>query len=161
MLLRRSDTGELVIVEDSGRRDPNISAMLASGSLEIEYREPDPRVWRVAVLKHAYLGACLALGEIPTTDHAAAIRGLLVRTRDAVRGELPPDSNLARTIRIAKSHQPANCPTVLLVALVDADNTIVDYGLSFAGTLFASWPLDASLFWSAVGRLAVATATTT
>ena len=77
-----------------------------------------------------------------------------MRTRDAKRGELPPENNLAQTIRIAQSNQPAQGPTLLLVALVDEDNDIVDYGLSFAGTLFVSWPLDAALFWKAVRRLA-------
>ena len=74
-------------------------------------------------------------------------------TRDARRGELPPENNLAKTIRIAQSNQPAHGPTILLVALVNADDEIVDYGLSFAGTLFVSWPLDAELFWNAARRL--------
>jgi hypothetical protein len=156
MLLRRSPNGKLAMIEDKGKRDPNISAMLASGSAQIHYRIPNPRVWRVAALKHAYLAACLTLGEIPNTDHAAALRGVLVTTRDARRGELPPENNLAKTIRIAQSNQPAQGPTVVLVALVDGDNQIVDYGLSFAGTLFVSWPLDPELFWKAARRLATA-----
>jgi len=154
LLLRKSPDGELALIEDKGRRDPKFNAMLASGTAQIHYRIPNPRVWRVAALKHAYLAACLALGDIPNTDHAAALRGVLVRTRDAKRGELPPENNLAQTIRIAQSNQPAQGPTLLLVALVDEDNDIVDYGLSFAGTLFVSWPLDAALFWKAVRRLA-------
>lgn len=156
MLLRRSPGGEIVIIEDMGRRDPNIGAMMASGAAQIHYRIPNPRVWRVAALKHAYLAACLALGEIPNTAHAAALRGVLLATRDARRGELPPENNLAKTIRIARSNQPAHGTTVLLVALVDAANEIVDYGLSLAGTLFVSWPLDAELFWTAARRLAMA-----
>lgn len=156
MLLRRSPEGELAMIEEKGKSDPNIRAMLASGTAQIHYRIPNPRVWRVAALKHAYLAACLALGKIPNTDHAAVLRGFLVRTRDARRGELPPENNLARSIRIAQSNQPAKGPTVLLVALVDAGNEIVDYGLSFAGTLFASWPLDAELFWKSARRLATA-----
>lgn len=156
MLLRRSLEGELAMIEDKGKRDPNISAMLASGTAQLHGRIPNPRVWRVAALKHAYLAACLALGEIPNTDHAAALRGVLVMTRDARRGEFPPESNLAKTIRVAQSNQPAQGPTILLVALVDVDNEIVDYGLSFAGTLFVSWPLDADLFWKAAQRLAAA-----
>jgi hypothetical protein len=153
MLLRASADGELAMIEDKGRRDPNISSMLSSGTAQIHYRIPNPRVWRVAVLKHAYLAACLALGEIPSTHHAAVLRGVLVTTRDARRGELPPENNLAKTMRIAQSNQPAQGPTVILGALVGEDDEIVDYGLSFAGTLFASWPLDADLFWKAAHRL--------
>lgn len=153
MLLRTSPDGEVAMIEDKGKRDPKIGAMLASGTSQIHYRIPNPRVWRVAALKHAYLAACLALGEIPNTDHAAALRGVLVMTRDSKRGQLPPENTLAKTIRIAQSNQPAQGPTVLLVALVDSENEIVDYGLSFAGTLFVSWPLDAELFWKAARRL--------
>jgi hypothetical protein len=63
MLLRRSPNGKLAMIEDEGKRDRNISAMLASGSAQIHYRIPNPRVWRVAALKHAYLAACLTLGR--------------------------------------------------------------------------------------------------
>jgi hypothetical protein len=153
VLLRASRDGEVAMIQDKGRSDPNIGAMRASGTARIHYRIPNPRVWRVAALKHAYLAACLALGEIPNTDRAAVLRGVLVMTRDARRGELPPENNLAKTIRITQSNQPAHGPTILLVALVDADDEIVDYGLSFAGTLFVSWPLDAELLWKAARRL--------
>jgi hypothetical protein len=127
--------------------------MLASGTGDIQYRIPNPRVWRVA-LKRTYLAACLALGEIPNTQHAAYVRGLLVATREGQRGELPPETGLARGLRMAQSHHPAQGPTVLLVALVDAEGKPLDDGLSFAGTLFISWPLDAALFWEATRCLA-------
>ena len=42
--------------------------MLASGKVEMDYRIPIPTVWRVAALKHAYLGACLSLGKFPTVQ---------------------------------------------------------------------------------------------
>lgn len=157
MLVRGSADGEWALIEDKGKSDADIGRMLACGTGEIEYRIPNPRVWRVAALKHAYLAACLALGEIPNTIHAAALRGVLVASRDLKRGELPPESNLAKTIRIAQSNQPVlQAPTVTLVALVSADDEIVDYGLLFAGTFFVSWPLDAELFWVAARRLGAA-----
>lgn len=34
-------------------------------------------------MKHAYLGACLALGEIPDTPHAQQVRADLVAARDS------------------------------------------------------------------------------
>ncbi len=74
-------------------------------------------------------------------------------TRDRERGELPLETGLSKGLRLARSHHPAQGPTVLLVALVDAEGRPKDYGFSFAGPLFVSWPLDASLFWEAVRRL--------
>ncbi len=153
ILLRPDSEGRVGMIFDAGKIDPALDAIMMSGTGEIEYSVPNPRVWRVAALKHAYLAACLALGEIPNTNHAGAVRGVLVATRDRERGELPPETGLSKGLRLARSHQPAQGPTVLLVALVDAEGLPKDYGFSFAGTLFVSWPLDASLFWVAVRRL--------
>jgi hypothetical protein len=156
ILLRATPDGKIGMIPDKGKTDADLGAMLASGKGEIHYRIPNPRIWRVAALKHAYLGACLALGQIPDTLHAAHVRGVLVTTRNGKRGELPPDTNLAKGLRLAQSRQPAQGPTILLVALVDERGAPLDYGLSFAGTLFVSWPLDAHLFWEAARRLAAA-----
>jgi HNH endonuclease len=153
ILLRPDSEGRVGMIFDVGKIDPALAAILKSGTGQIEYRVPNPRVWRLAALKHAYLAACLALREIPNTDHAAAVRGVLVAARDGEGGELPPETGLSKGLRLARSHKPAEGPTVLLVALVDAEGQPKDYGFSFAGTLFVSWPLDASLFWEAVRRL--------
>lgn len=159
VLLRTSAAGEIAMIVDKGRVDPKFGEMLASGTGQIHYRIPNPRVWRVAALKHAYLAACLALGDIPDTEHAAYIRGVLVATRDGKRGDLPPETGLSTGLRLSRSHQPAQGPTILLVALVDAHGTPVDYGFSFAGTLFVSWPLDAHLFEQAARRFAATDST--
>lgn len=63
-------------------------------------------------------------------------------------------AGFAGGLRIAQSHQTAQGPTIVLAALVDDEGVAQDYGLSFAGTLFVSWPLDAHLFWVAVSRFA-------
>jgi hypothetical protein len=152
ILLRTDTEGRVGMILDVGKTDPNLDAMLTSGTGEIRYRIPNPRVWRMAALKHAYLGACLALGEVPNTELAAAVRGVLVASRDGDRGELPPETGLASGLRVAQSHQPAHGPTIVLAALVDAGGGVLDWGLSFAGTLFVSWPLDVELLQQAIDR---------
>lgn len=151
ILVRTTVDGQVGLFFE-GRTDPNLGAMLASGTAEMSGRRPIPRIWLIAALKHAYLAACLTLGEVPSTDHAAAIRGLLITARDGARGELPPKTGLTTGLRIARTGVPATGPTVQLVALVDADGSPLDYGLLLAGTMFVSWPLDAELFWVAVRR---------
>lgn len=153
ILLRRDSEGRVGMLFDVGKVDPALEAILTSGTGQIHYSIPNPRVWRVAALKHAYLAACLALGEVPNTEHAAYVRGVLLTTRDTDRGQLPPETGLSKGLRVAQSHQPAQGPTILLVALIDDDGQPLDYGFSFAGTLFVSWPLDAELFWEAARRL--------
>lgn len=51
---------------DNRKSDAELRAMLASGAVEMHYRIPILNAWRVAALKHAYLGACLSLGGYPT-----------------------------------------------------------------------------------------------
>ena len=74
----------------------NLGMTLASGQAQINYRIPNPRVWRTAAMKHAYLGACLALGEIPDTAHARQVRADLVAVRDSKKCEPFPGSRICR-----------------------------------------------------------------
>lgn len=152
MLLRTTSSGEVALIQDAGKSHTDVRKIFASGAGEMDWREPDPRIWRVAVLKHAYLAACLALGDVPDTEHAAVLRGVLVQARDTTKGGVPASSNLAKTLRIYKSGRAAQGPTVVLAGLVDSDGSVLDWGLSLAGTLFVSWPLDAHLFWQAARR---------
>jgi hypothetical protein len=99
ILLRSTADGGIAMIFDKGRTDPNLGAMLASGTGEIHYRIPNPRAWRVAALKHAYLAACLSLGDVPNTEHAAYVRGVLVATRDGERGSPPPETGLTKGLR--------------------------------------------------------------
>jgi hypothetical protein len=153
VLLRTTADGKFVLIPDKGKSDADIGAMLASGQAEMSFRDPEPRVWRLAALKHAYLGACVALGEIPDTPLARQIRADLVAARDARRGEAPA-SLVAGGLRVIRSYEAAQGPPIVLAVLVDAVGTVRDGGLSFAGTLFISWPLDAELFRVAIKRYA-------
>lgn len=153
VLLRTTTDGQVGLIIDVGKVDPAIEKMLTSGAAQIEYRIPVPVIWRLAALKHAYLGACLALGEIPNTPHAEQVRADLIAARDWRRGETFPESRIAGGLRVAQTYRAAQGPTVVLASLINDDGEPVDHGLSFAGTLFVSWPLDASLFWEAAQRV--------
>lgn len=114
----------------------------------------EPVIWRVAARKHAYLGACLALAEISNTPHAERVRADLIAAREWRRGEPFPESRVAAGLRVAQTYQVAQGSTVVLASLIDDDDGgQVDHGLSFAGTLIVSWPLDAHLFWEAAQRV--------
>lgn len=65
ILLRTTAEGEVGMFFDTGKSDADIGTMLASGQAEMHYRIPIPKVWRMAALKHAYLGACLGAGGDP------------------------------------------------------------------------------------------------
>lgn len=154
ILLRTTAEGEVGMFFDTGMSDVDIGTMLASGQAEMHYRIPITKVWRMAALKHAYLGACLALGEVPGSPMAQRVRADLVGARDSKWAEPFPESRIAGGLRVARSYRAAQGPTVVLAALVDDEGVMLDGGLSFAGTLFVSWPLEAELFWTAAQRFA-------
>jgi len=152
VLLRTTVEGEFGLIIDPGKSDAELRAMLASGQLEMHYRTPIATVWRLAALKHAYLGACLSLGEIPDSPLAGRVRADLIAARDWERSRPFPESRIAGGLRVARSYRAAQGPRVALAALVDDEAVMQDGGLSFAGTLFVSWPLEAELFWSFPGH---------
>lgn len=154
ILLRTTAEGEFGMFFDTGKSDADIGTILDSGQAEMHFRIPITKAWRMAALKHAYLGACLALGEIPDSPMAQRVRADLVAARDSKGAEHIPESRIAGGLRVARSYRAAQGPTVVLAALLDDEGVMQDGGLSFAGTLFVSWPLEAGLFWKAAQRLA-------
>lgn len=154
VLLRTTAEGEFGLFLDTGKSDADLPAMLASGKVEMHCRIPIPKVWRLAALKHAYLGACLALGEIPDSPMARRVRADLMAARDSGRGDSVPESRIAGGLRVARSYGAAQGPSVVMAALVDDEGVMQDGGLSFAGTLFVSWPLEPGLFRTAARRFA-------
>lgn len=120
---------------------PEIMEMLASGEWRMHYRQPDPRRYRLALLKHAYLAACLYLHRVPDTPDARAIRAVLLAARDTPRGGQPPESPLADRLAIHRSHSGTQGPPLALAtpqhAEDDRDREIL---ISLAGVLFVSWP---------------------
>lgn len=140
LLLRWSPAGEFILFPES-ESDPTFQEMLESGSVLMHYSPPEPRLWSAAALKHAYLATCVCLRQIPMTPVADQVRAELLAVRDATRGK-EPFGEIAAGLRLSRSYAPASGPTVALVALQTDGGEIVDVGLSLAGTLFVSWPLE-------------------
>ena len=152
LLYRRTATGEFGLIPDKGKSDADLGAMLASGSMNMQFSPPDKKVWAVAAMKHAYLGACLALEALPDSPMGHRVRFDLVAARDAGRGTPFPESRIAMGLRVMKSYEAARGPAIVLGALVDEQGVMRDGGLSLAGTLFVSWPLEVELFKAAVEK---------
>ena len=140
LLLRWSPEGEFILFPES-ESDPTFQEMLESGSVLMHYSPPEPRLWCAAALKHAYLAACVCLRQIPMTPLADQVRAELLAVRDATRGK-EPLGEIAAGLRLSRSYAPATDPAVSLVALQTDSGEVVDVGLSLAGTLFVSWPLE-------------------
>lgn len=121
-----------------------VEDMLRAGTFQLHYREPDPRRFKIALLKHTYLAACLYLGYVPDTAEAIAIREFLVAARDAPRREGPPVDPLVDNLVVYRSGRPAAGPPLAIVKTQPAEvaGGVPPYLISLAGTLFVSWPFS-------------------
>ena len=121
-----------------------VEGMLEAGTFQLHYRAPDPRRFRMALLKHAYLAACLYLGYVPDIDEAVEIREVLVAARDAPRRERPPEHALAERLVVYRSGRSAAGPplAVMKAQPADIEGGVPPYLISLAGSLFVSWPFS-------------------
>lgn len=120
---------------------PEIMEMLASGEWRMHYRQPDPRRYRMALLKHAYLAACLYLHRVPDSPDARAIRADLLAARNTSRRVQPPERPLAERLSVYRSHAGTQGPALALVTPQHANGgSPREILISLAGVLFVSWP---------------------
>jgi len=117
--------------------DPDLLNALASGvPFNVRYRLLDPFPAGVAILKYAYLAACIWLQEIPHSEEAKSFREALIAVRDG--------NELAEGVRAAIGQR------VQSLVLVDCANHDV-------GSIALVEPTGAEQAWAFVlgGRLAV------
>lgn len=117
--------------EDLPAGATRITALLESA------REPDLVRVQLAVLKSSYLAACLALGGIPNSPCARAIRGGLLHVRDT--DDLPTTGFRVPVRRCpgGETRQPSR------LALIDGEVWV-----SLAGVLLTPWPIcDVPPLW--------------
>jgi hypothetical protein len=139
LLYRNGPSGFCLLTE--GDLAPEIRQMLDDGTFHLHYRRPDPRRYRLAALKHAYLAACLYLGYVPDIPDAEAIRADLLSARDSPKRSHPPASEHADRLAIYRSHAAPKGPSLAIVA-TRPDETAArrEYLISLAGVMFVSWP---------------------
>ncbi len=121
------------------RPDPAIHQMLvAGGEIALDFEEADPLRYQVAMLKHAYLAACLHLREIPQSPVADAIRLELIALRDAPDQDNPPASPLSQTLAMGRTSAPQTHKLQLGVStpLAGPPNLVILLGNTWAG-----WPI--------------------
>jgi len=136
--LRTTTDGENVLT--ATRADPAIAEMLnAGGEVGIEFYEAEETRYRVALLKHAYLAACLYLGAIPECRAAVAVRAELIAVRDAQDRNDLPASPIAQSLRIGRSYRPHD--GVLFLAWMTREDEEEPALAVVLGGLVVSWPI--------------------
>jgi hypothetical protein len=138
--VRTSADGSDFIMWVDGPSTPEIEEMMRSGTWRVYFRSPDFKRAALAVLKHAYLAACLHLQRIPDTADARAIRHDLVEVRDTPRRQtLGP---IEERIVFHRGGVGRQGPPLALVRTTPPGETESRLLISLAGVLFASWPFE-------------------
>jgi hypothetical protein len=137
VMVRRATDGKFVIGIEPG--DAAVQEMLESGDdISMIVTEASPARVEVALLKHAYLAACLHLGEIPAGPEADAVRSELIAVRDAPdRHQLPP-TPLASALDYGRSYDAAGSALHLALVSSHGREPVLSVVL---GSQWVSWPI--------------------
>jgi hypothetical protein len=143
ILFRNTPDGEFVLVFD-GRANPDVTAMLESGDLDLDALLPDWNRCSLGLLKHAYLAACLTYGVLEG-DAADEIRRDLVAARDAENRRNVPASRMAAGLMVFRTYEPITDEPAIRAVLHDPAGSVE--GVLLVGRVFVSWssaiPADA------------------
>lgn len=135
--LRTTPDGGFVLVVTGG--DGAIRDMLdAGGEMQMEFAEPDPHRYQVALLKHAYLAACLHLGTVPGGVAADGVRAELISIRDSADRHDLPAAPISASLDYGRSYEPTD--GALHVGSLD-DSTGNAVLKIVMGAIVVSWPL--------------------
>lgn len=142
--LRKAHGGDQTAIFVDGPLTPEVQQMFATGTFNMNYRVPDERRYMLALLKHAYLAACLLLRRAPDTPAARAIRADLIAARDTPAGSRPPRSETAERLTVYRSQAGRQGPPLALVATQSpgTDDGQPSIMISLAGVLFVTWPIE-------------------
>jgi hypothetical protein len=122
----------------NGRYDRAITGMLKSGQVDLAGLLPDRNRYHLALLKHAYLAACMKFGVLQG-DAADQVRRDLIAARDAANGKAVPESALALGLTVLRQHQPFRPVTAPVVRAVAHEPNGPCHGVLLAGRVFVSW----------------------
>lgn len=132
--------GRFLITLDESRIDPAIPEMLReAGEVDVDITEIPDSWFRTAILKHAYLCACVLLGGIP--ESSRSLREELVIARSALvdRGlALGPHARSVRTCLASVSAAGSSHPVAFAQAEIEGE---IVPGFALGSFGFVSWPL--------------------
>ncbi len=116
--------------------DKAVMEMLRAGRLDMTYSLPRRAMWRTALVKHAYLAACLYLQEVPDTRHGHFLRVELLEACD--RGTSHEMGVFATALRMMRGYDNVPAPLFLATAS-EAEQAMAFVGLGRHWTV--AWPM--------------------
>lgn len=113
--------------------------MLETGTFNLSGRVPPQHVVNLALLKNAYLAACIYRRGIFVGEQADAVRRDLLAARDASLHDVPP-SEIANRLDVIRSTVDMKVPLGLAVLHVPDEHARVKIVLG--GSVLVGWPFD-------------------
>lgn len=139
LLRRRTVDSQFVLIID-GPMDPDAEPMLKEPNFALTFTPPDPRRYKLAAMKQAYLAACLDLASIPATPCAEVIRRDLLAARDAPSRSDTPVSDYALSMPLMRTHEQPQEPSIAL-SYISRPDGLAEFWILLAGTIAVPWPL--------------------
>jgi hypothetical protein len=137
--LRTTPDGGFVLVVTGGDRGAIRDMLDAGGEMQMEFAEPDPHRYQVALLKHAYLAACLHLGKVPEGAASDDVRAELIAIRDSADRHDLPAAPISASLDYGRSYEPTD-GALHIGSLDDSDgNAVLKIVM---GAIVVSWPLN-------------------
>ncbi|WP_306215268.1 hypothetical protein [Actinoplanes sp. RD1] len=137
LLLRTAPTGEFALLID-GSAHPDIEAMLRSGEIDLQAHLPDRNRYSIALLKQAYLAACLCY-DVPAGPAADRVRKELIAARNARHKKDVPVSEVAAGLIICRRYDTVGIPMEPVMRAVLHEPEADIEGVLLAGRIFVSW----------------------
>lgn len=139
-LVLRTDEGTPIVLPERGS-DPGeefSQRMRTAKHVSQHVLQPNMALVRNAILKSAYLAACVHLQKIPSVDSAVQIRAELLKVVSTTSRAQVETGPHAQRLRFFRTGKPAGLALALL------RNKTVESGpawlLSLAGTVVVEWP---------------------
>ena len=137
-LLETNQSGLVLMPERASVKGQDRFARLREANVELHALLPRPAEYRTALLKSAYLAACLNLGAFAQTPSMEAARLELLRARDAASRKDVELGPLSARLVVHRTGRPACRPPLALLQSESAEDSV--YLISLAGTLLVEWP---------------------
>lgn len=113
-------------------------ARLREANVELHTRLPRPAEYRTALLKSAYLAACLNFGGFAHTPSLEAARLELLQARDAASRRDVELGPISAQLTVYRTGRQASGPLLALLLSEAGEESV--YLISLAGTLLVEWP---------------------
>jgi hypothetical protein len=136
IFFRVTSDGKPVLLMDEST-DPGVRELLLSDNVDLTANEPDHNRVRLALLKHAFLAACLVFGPLEGPD-ADAVRADLIAARDAPSRQQVPRSAIALGLTVLRGEPRVKWPP-LVYCIADMEDGAEIHGVTLAGRTFVSW----------------------